>query len=105
MKTLSMIALAVAALALPTAYAADAAKSKTAAKNDCYEAGTAPQPKSDKSRADVKKEAKGAATECEASKSPEAKSTASRADVKAEAKRAEKAGEIPKGEPMEAKKK
>ena len=82
-----------AAFGTQAALAADA--KPAAAKQDCYEATTAPQAKSEKSRKEVKAEAKGAATECEASKAPEAKSTKSREEVKAETKKAIKAGEIP----------
>ena len=80
--------LAIALLAAFGTHAALAADAKPAAKNDCYEATTAPQAKSEKTRKEVKAEAKGAATECEASKSPDAKSTKARAEVKAEAKKA-----------------
>ncbi len=104
LKLTSLVLAAVAAFGTQAVLAADA---KPAAKKgaDCYEAQTAPAAKSDKSREEVKKEAKGASTECEASKAPDAKSSAARADVKAEAKRAAKAGEVPQGEAMEKPKK
>ena len=95
-KLQTTLALAIlAAFGTPAALAADA---KPAAKNDCYEATTAPQAKSDKTRKEVKAEAKGAATECEASKAPDPASTKKREEVKSEAKKAMKAGEIPLGE-------
>ena len=96
--------LALAILAAFGTQAALAADAKPAAKNDCYEATTAPQAKSDKTRKEVKAEAKGAATECEASKAPDAKSTKDRAEVKAEAKKAVKSGEIPASEQDKPKK-
>jgi hypothetical protein len=89
------------ALALFAAFgtqAALAADAKPAAKNDCYEASTAPAAKSDKTRKEVKAEAKGAATECEASKAPDAASTKKREEVKTEAKKAMKDGQMPAGE-------
>lgn len=98
------LALAVAAAFLSQAALAADAK-KPAAKDECAEAATMPQAKSEKSRAEVKAEAKGAATECEASAAPGAKSTKARAEVKEETKKAIKAGEIPQGEAMEKGKK
>ena len=77
MSKLSMIAIAIAALAFQPAFAADAPKAKAAAKSDCYEAATMPKAKSAKDRAAVKKETKEAM----------------------------KAGEIPAGEAMLTKKK
>lgn len=103
MKLLTPIALAVAALVASPAFAADA--KKPAAKVECAEQATMPQAKSDKSRAEVKAEAKGAATECEASPGPKAASTKDRKEVKEETKKAMKEGTIPQGEAMEAKKK
>ncbi len=101
---ISTLALAVAAAFLAQgALAADA--KKPAAKDECAETASMPKPASSKARADVKAEAKGAATECEASASPAAKSTKSRAEVKEETKKAVKAGEIPQGEAMVAPKK
>lgn len=97
--------LALAILAAFGSQAALAADAKPAPKKqDCYEATTAPQAKSERSRKEVKAEAKGASTECEASPAPEAKSTKSRAEVKAETQKAMKAGEIPASEQDKPKK-
>ena len=106
MSKLSMIAIAIAALAFQPAFAADAPKAKAAAKSDCYEAATMPKAKSEKERADVKAAAKGAGTECmDEAVEPKAKSAKDRATVKKETKEAMKAGEIPAGEAMLTKKK
>lgn len=97
---LSLSTLAVAA-AFVLAQGAIAADKPAAKKADCAEAATMPQPKSDKSRADVKAEAKAGAkagTECEASPTPAAKSAKDRAAVKEETKKAAKAGELQQGE-------
>ena len=103
MSKLSLIAIAIAALAASPAFAADAPKQKAAAKTDCYEAATMPKAKSEKDRAAVKEAAKGAGTECYDEKvEPDPKSTKSRTAVKEETKRAVKAGEIPSGEAMQA---
>jgi hypothetical protein len=97
--TLSTLALAAAFALTQGAIAAD---NPAAKKNDCAEAATMPQAKSDKSRADVKAEAKAGAkagTECEASPTAAAKSTKARAEVKEETKKAAKAGgELSQGE-------
>jgi Tfp pilus assembly protein PilV len=97
--------LSLSTLALVTAFAlsqaALAADKPAAKKSDCAEVATMPQAKSEKSRADVKAEAKAGAmagTECEASPAPVAKSTKARAAVKEETKKAMKEGELSKGE-------
>lgn len=103
--TLSTLALAAAFALTQGAIAADKPAAK---KNDCAEAATMPQAKSEKSRADVKADAKSGAkagTECEASPAPAAKSTKARAEVKEETKKAAKAGELSQGEAGTAPKK
>jgi len=96
MSKLSLISIAVAALAFQPAFAADAPKAKAEAKvPECYEAASMPKPKSDKERADVRAAAKAKGLECrdEASE-PTAMSAKARAEVKQETKAAMKAGEI-----------
>lgn len=96
MSKLSLIAIAIAALAFQPAFAADAPKAKAAAKApECYELLTMPKPKSEKERAEVREAAKAKGLECrEEAVEPTAKSTKARADVKKETKAAMKAGEI-----------
>jgi hypothetical protein len=102
MKLLTPIAFAIAALVASPAFAADA--KKTAAV-ECADAAAMPKAKSEKSREEVKKEAKGAATECEGGTPVKASSTKDRKQVKEETAKAVKEGTIPQGEAMEAKKK
>jgi hypothetical protein len=96
MSKLSLIAIAVAALAFQPTFAADAAKDKTMAKvPECYEVTSMPKPKSAKERADVREAAKAKGLECrDEAAEPDPKSTKARADVKKDTKAAMKAGEI-----------
>jgi len=94
LKLSMLAALVAAAFAAQGVVAAE--KAKMAKGTDCYEESTEPAAKSDKARAVVKAEAKGAEIECEAG--PKAKSTKDRAKVKAEAKAAVKAGKMPPSE-------
>jgi hypothetical protein len=104
-RRLSALAIAAAAvLSGQTVLAADAPKAKPKA-GDCYEAGTAPVAKSEKSRDEVKKDAMGATAECEASAAPKATSEKTRAQVKEETLKATKSGDKPRGEATQPPKK